>query len=188
MKVHTQEIFKRNFQFILFVIMSVLFVITTLVNIRTISKANHPLIIGIDQNGTRIVTEANDPIYKTEASAYIQKFLFHIYNFDSENFMKRMGLITTMMSDELWKKKRSEILELKNRVEKNEIKISGQILKITLDENGIYHASVLVSEKNRLNMQTHNVAAIIKLKQINRTQENPSGLEVDSYEESITRD
>lgn len=187
MKIHSREIFKRNTQFILFIAMATLFLVSVVVNLKTLTKANRPLIIGIDANGTRIVTDQADPIYKTEAISFIQKFLFNVYNFDSENFMKRIGITTTMMSEELWKTKRSEILDLKNKVERDGIQISGHIQKMTLDESGIYHGLILVKERSRMNEQEHRIEVSIKLKTVLRTQDNPYGLEVDSYEEASIR-
>lgn len=187
MKIHSREIFKRNSQFILFIATSVLCLISVGVNLRVLSKSSRPMIIGIDTNGTRIVTDQADPIYKTEAVAFIQKFLFNVYNFDSENFMKRIGLTTTMMSEDLWKSKRSEILDLKNKVERDSIRISGQVQKMTLDDSGVYHGLVFVKERSRMNEQDHLIGVSIKLKTVPRTQDNPYGLEVDSYEEAPIR-
>jgi len=183
-KIHSREILKRNSQFLMFIAISLLCVISIAANLRVISKQGTPLIIGIDNNGTRIVTEVSDPIYKTEAVAFIQKFLFSIYNFNSENFMKRIGLSTTLMSEELWQKKRSEILNLKSKVEKDEISITGLVQKLTIDENGVYHGLVLIKEKSRMNEADHQIAVSIKLNKVPRTLDNPYGLEVDSYEEA----
>lgn len=187
MKIHSREIFKRNTQFILFIATATLCLFSVVVNLRVLSKSSRPMIIGIDANGTRIVTDQADPIYKTEAVAFIQEFIFNVYNFDSENFMKRIGLTTTMMSEDLWKAKRSEILDLKNKVERDSIQISGQIQKITLDDAGIYHGLVLVKERSRMNEQDHRIEVSIKIKNVPRTQDNPYGLEVDSYEEAPIR-
>jgi hypothetical protein len=187
MKIHAQEILKRNTQFLLFIGMAIMCFISTMASIKAISKSNHPIIIGIDSNGTRIVSEANDPIFKTEATAFIQKFLFNVYNFDSENFIKRIGYATSIMSEDLWKRKQNEILDLKNKIERDSIAISGQIQKLTKDENGTYHALILVHEKSRLNEQDHQIEVSLNLKSTIRNQENPSGLEVDSYEETIIR-
>lgn len=188
MKIHSREIFKRNSQFILFIATAVLCLVSVVVNLRVLAKSSRSLIIGIDSNGTRIVTDQADPIYKTEAVAFIQKFLFNVYNFDPENFMKRLGLATTMMSDDLWKSKRSEILDLKNKVERDAIQITGQVQKITFDELGVYHGLVFVKERSRMNEQDHRIGVSIKLKVVPRTQDNPYGLEVDSYEEAPIRD
>lgn len=151
-------------------------------------KATRPIIIGIDSNGTRIVSEASDPIYKTEAIAFIQKFFFNAYNFDSNNFFKRLGFATTMMSEDLWKKKQSEVIDLKSRVERDNIVLSSEVLKLTKDEDNTYRGLVQIKEKTRLNEQDHKVVVSLKLKSVPRTVENPFGLEVDSYEESIVRD
>ncbi len=187
MKIHSHEIFKRNIQFIIFLLTASISIIAIVISLRIISRASKPMIIAIDNNGTRIVTESNDPIYKTEALSFLQKFLFNVYNFNAENFMKRIGLATSVMSEELWKKKRSEILDLKSKIERDEISIASQIMKITLDDAGIYHALISVKEKSRLNEQEHNVEVSIKLKPVERNRENSYGLEVDSYEETLAR-
>jgi len=186
-KIHKQEILKRNAQFLMFIGVTLLSVISVFANLKTISKQDNPLIIGIDTNGTRIVTETSDPIYKTEAVAFIQKFLFNVYNFNSENFMKRIGLSTSLMSEELWKKKRSEILDLKTKVERDEVVLVGQIQKMSLDESGIYHGLILVKERSRLNEVDHQIEVSLQLLKVPRTQDNPYGLEVDSYEETPIR-
>jgi len=188
MKIHAQEILKRNTQFLLFIATAVMCLISTIASLRAITKSTHPIIIGIDSNGTRVVTENNDPIFKTEATAFIQKFIFNVYNFNSQNFIKRLGYATSIMSEDLWKRKQSEIMDLKSKIERDAIAISGQIQKLTKDESGTYHALILVHEKSRLNEQDHKIEITLKLKAAPRTQENPSGLEVDSYEEAIIRD
>ena len=188
MKIHAQEIFKRNIQFILFIAMAVVCTLSSFLSLKALSHSSKPIIIGIDTNGTRVVSEASDPIYKTEAIAFIQKFFFNAYNFDSKNFFKRLGFATTMMSEDLWKKKESEIIELKSKVERDDIVLSGEVLKLTRDEDNTYRGLVRIKERNRLNEQEHKVVVSLKLRSVGRTTENPFGLEVDSYEESIVRD
>ena len=187
MKIHAHEIFKRNIQFLLFIFTTLVCLISTAFSIKAIQRSSSPIIIGIDLNGTRVVTESNDPIFKTEATAFIQKFLFHVYNFDSSNFMQRIGYATSIMSDDLWKRKQSEIMDLKSKVENDGISISAQIQKLTKDESGTYHAALLVHENSRMNEQVHTIEVKMKLNSVPRTQENPSGLEVDSYEETVIR-
>lgn len=187
MRFHAQEIFKRNIQFILFILVATLCLVSSAIGIKAIYGSKQPIIIAIDSNGSRIVTDLNDPIYKTEAIAFVQKFLFNVYNFDSANFIKRIGFATSLMSEELWKKKESEILDLKSKIERDNIAISGLVIKMSRDDEGTYHAIVKATERTRLNEQEHQIEVALKLKSVSRNQDNPSGLEVDSYEESIIR-
>lgn len=187
MKIHAEEVFKRHTQFILFIGIALLSITSIIINLKSVSSYKRPLIIAVDTNGARIVSQLTDPIYKTEALSFIQKFLFNVYNFNSQNFIKRIGFATSIMSEDLWKKKENEILDLKNKVERDQIEITSEIQKITLDENSTYHALISVYEKSRLNETNHLVKISLKLKQTTRSNENPSGLEVDSYEETIIR-
>ena len=187
MKIHAHEIFKRNIQFILFIAVTIFCLISSIIGIKALNGSKQPIIIAIDANGSRIVSDLSDPIYKTEATAFIQKFLFNVYNFDSNNFIKRIGFATSIMSEELWKKKEREILDLKSKIERDNIAISGQVMKLTRDDEGTYHALIMANEKSRLNEQEHRIEISLKLKSVIRSQNNPSGLEVDSYEESVVR-
>ena len=92
------------------------------------------------------------------------------------------------MSENLWESKRSSILDLKSKVERDEISISGKVEKITKDDRGIYHVLVRAEEKNRLNIQERKIQVTVGLKSIPRSLDNPWGMEVDSYEESLIRD
>lgn len=185
MKIHRNEIFKRNSQFILFIGTSLVSLISVAVNLSVLAKIKEPIIIGIDLNGTRVVTNQNDPIYKTEATAYIQKFIFNVYNFNSKNFHQRIGLATGLMSEELWLSKKNIILDLKDKVERDAIAVEGAVQKISQDVDGVYYVRVDVREASRLKVSDHKIDLKIKLKSVARDISNPYGLEVDLYEETI---
>lgn len=182
MKLHQKEIFKRNFQFILFITLSVFFALTMILNLRILIAERSPVLIAIDSNGARIVRENSDPIYKSEAIGFIQKFLFHTYNFNAENFMQRLGFATALMSDQLWKIKKQEILSLKEKIERDEITIDGKIEKLTKNDD-TYFALVSVKEKSRMSSKVHQIEIKLKLNAVSRSQDNPSGLEVAEYDE-----
>lgn len=187
MKIHCREILKRNIQFLLFLGLSLFCFVTCIVCLKVLVSTKKPTIIAIDLNGTRLVSSEADPIFKTEATAFIKKYLFNIYNFNSNNFMQRIGYATSLMSEDLWNKKRSEVLDLKAKVERDEISLSGEIQKLTLDESGQYHALIEVIEKSRLNEMKHLVGAVLSLKKVDRSGDSPYGLEVDLYEENIVK-
>lgn len=183
--IYSKEVFKRNIVVICSIITSIISISSVIIITAVVSKSNQPNIMAIDSNGTRLVSSASDPIYKTEALVFIQRFLFNTYNFNHENFIKRIGLITSMMSEELWLYKKQDILKLKSNVETNEIQLQGELLKITQDDSGNYHGLIEVTEKTRLHIKKHQIKTSLKLKSVPRSTNNPAGLEVDSYEESI---
>jgi hypothetical protein len=185
MKIHAQEMFKRHFQFITFILLALLNVITIIFVFTSMSDKRDLKIIAIDPNGTRLVTTQEDPIFKTEAIAFIQQFFFSAYNFNQENFFKRVGFITTLMTEELWKKKEQEILALKDKVSRDSIEVSSELQKLTRTEDGKFHGQIKLKEKSRLNVTEHLLQVTISLKAVPRTTQNPFGLEVESYEESL---
>ena len=41
------------------------------------------------------------------------------------------------MSEDLWKQKEKEIIDLKSKVERDQIELAGQVLKVTKDDAGV---------------------------------------------------
>lgn len=158
-----------------------------LFNLKAVVGTKTPLIFAIDGNGTRIVNDLADPIFKTEALAFIQTFIFNTYNFSPDSFLKRIGFVTTVMSDDLWNKKKQNILDLKDKIERDQIKVSGTLVKLTKDDEGVFHAFVSVTEQSRLATNSHNLEVSLKLRKTDRSAQNSYGLEVESYEETIVR-
>lgn len=183
MKIHYQEIFKRNVQFLIFIGMAIFCFISLVFSIKAISVSKRPLIIGIDSNGTRVVTDKNDPIYKSEAMTFLKMYLFNVYNFNASNFVQRVGAATSFMSDELWNKKGSEIISLQDKVNRDGIELKGEIQKMSSDGD-FYYALVEVKEKSRVQEREYKIKVKVGIKSSSRSFNSPTGLEVDIYEET----
>ena len=184
MHIHKLEIMKRNITFLCFLGMTFMFLITIAIFIKSITRSHTPTLIAIDSNGTRIISDEMDPIFKTEAMSLIRKFTFNLYNFDSTTFMQRVGLTTSLMSDELWKNKRSEIMNLKDKIEKNEISVSGELQKLNKVDPNHYLAILEINETSRMNSRIHKIQVAITIQAVARNEENPWGLEVTEYVET----
>lgn len=184
MHIHRLEILKRNVTFLCFIGMAFMFLITMAIQVKSASRKEVPTLIAIDSNGTRIISDEIDPIFKTEAISFIRKFTFNLYNFNSTTFMQRVGLTTTFMSDELWKNKKSEIMNLKDKIERNEISVNGDLQKLNRTDSNNYSAIVEVTENSRLNSRVHKIQVAIKLQSVPRSENNPYGLEVQEYVET----
>lgn len=183
MKILNQVYFQRNFQFVMFLGLAVLFLLLGFLNLKVILSNKKPTLIAIDENSTRIISDMNDPIYKTESLAFIKRFLTLTYNFDQKSFLKQFGGATGMMSEHLWNEKKEEILSLKSKIERDEISLKSEIEKITISENS-YFALIRVMETSRLKTKEHEIAVRLELKRSERSESNPWGLEVKQYEES----
>ncbi len=187
MNIHYFENLKRNLQFVIFIALSIMFLLSVGLHIKTLSHEKNITLIAIDSNGTRIVSDQYDPIYKTEATVFIKKFISNLYNFNPENFMQRVGLTTSLMSESLWKEKKSQIMDLKTKVERDEISLSSEILKLTKDSDGSYYALVSLTEKTRMHSRNHQIEIKLTLSPIERSEANPQGLEVSTYVETAIR-
>lgn len=188
MSFYQSEMLKRNIQLALFIGLSILFFVTSIFNIKAIATAKTPVLIAIDANGTRVIAKNEDPIFTTEAVGFITKFITSLNNFGPNDFMSKVGFATGMMSEELWKSKKASIIDLRSRVEKDEITVESELLKLTKDDKGQYFGLIRLKEKSRLNISEKTIKVEITLKTKPRTPEAPAGLEIDKYEETLVHD
>ena len=73
------------------------------------TKEEKVTLIAIDQNGARIVTTNEDPIYKTETVEFFKFFIGNLYTFDSVSFFRRAGKASEYFSDQFWEKEKSKL-------------------------------------------------------------------------------
>lgn len=157
--------------------------------IYAFSKKSETLIIAIDQNGTRIVTEKDDPIYKVEVMNFIRTFVSLSYNWDQETFTENAGKYSELMSLDLWNQKKSEILRVADELKKEPMQASTMITKITKDKNkdgdDIYKVYTTQTVSRRARTATLKYLFTIQVaKTAKRTKENAYGYEVTSIEET----
>jgi len=136
------------------------------------------LLVGIDTNGTRLITSPQDPLFKTEVTNFLVNFISNLYNFNSKNFKDKVGQATALMSESLWANEREKLLSLMSRVEKENISISGEILKIVKNETGAYIIDLNVKEESKLKVKKSKIQLKINVAQTARTKQNPWGMEV----------
>lgn len=184
MRAYLNENLKKSWMLYLLMLSVSLSFVSLGINMKSILQSKKPILIAIDLNGTRIVQEQTDPIFNTEAVNFISIFISHLYNFDSGTFVKQIGYATNLMSEDLWKAKKSEIMELRAKVDSNEIVLRSEIRKITKNESGEYFVLITTTEKSRISTQSNEVTVKISLQSTARSSDNPYGLEIRGYSEN----
>lgn len=152
---------------------------------RALRIAQNPILIAIDGNGTRVVTNTEDPIFDTEVVQFAKLFVNKLYNFTPKSFEENVGYASTFFSVELWKDEESKVLDLMKNVEKEQITMSSSISKIIKNAPLIFTIELGTKEITRLNTQDKNVSLKLYLERVARTKTNPYGIEVIRYEENI---
>lgn len=156
--------------------------------IYAFSKKSETLIIGIDQNGTRIVTEQEDPIFKTEAINFIRTFVSLSYNFDQETFADNAAKYSDLLSLKLWNEKKSDILRAAEEIKKEPLQFSTIITKIAKDKdkdsNEYYKVYTEQTITRRAKVDKLKYLVTLQIEKVEkRTKDNPYGFEVTFLEE-----
>jgi hypothetical protein len=151
--------------------------------ILALRAKNETTLIGIDKNGTRIITQAEDPLFKTEVVNFIRRFVSLLYNFDSTTFVDNVGSASDLMALPLWTQQKGKIVTLGETVKKESITHAAVVQKITM-KDGKYQVLIETNEMVRMKNAKRLLKLEITLAQVERTARNPWGMEVSKLEES----
>ena len=138
------------------------------------------ILIGKTENSYQlIVDEEMSPI---ETGNFIRHFLALTLNFNDESYRRHISLAGDLMTEELWKKKKAEFIQMAGFIKKNKVTQSVEVLKIQKAKKGFYEVKVrnylfkngILTEKDKL--------ILLSLVDNERSFENPWRLSVSSVE------
>lgn len=170
------------------ILISVLIFSLIITTIYAFSKKSEMLIIGIDQNGTRIVTHEDDPIFKTEVVNFIRAFVSLSYNFDQETFTENAGKYSELLSLELWNQKKSDVIRAAEEIKKEPVQLSTIITKVAKDKDkegrDLYKVYTEQTLTRRAKSEKIKYLLTVQITKVSkRTKDNPYGYEVTQLEE-----
>lgn len=141
------------------------------------------ILIGIDQNGTRIIGDEGDSLLKSEVSDFIRNFISLYYTYENATYIDQVGKATGFMTQELWKSMEPQIRDVESKIKDNPIQSFSTLVRVFKKDDGSYRAPVFVTVTNRMAKVTRNIEVHFKIKKVPRSEENKWGMEVDSLEE-----
>ena len=132
-----------------------------------------------DESYQLITDEEKAPL---ETGNFIRHFLALTLNFNDESYKKHISLAGDLMTEDLWKKKKSEFIQMAGFIKKNKVTQSAEILKIQKAKSNLYEIEVrsylfkngILTEKDKL--------ILLSLTQNQRSYENPWGHSVANVE------
>lgn len=178
-------VLKRNITLILTALSLILCATAVALMNKALNIAQNPILIAIDTNGTRVVTQIEDPIFDTEVVQFAKLFVNKLYNFTPKTFEENVGYASTFFSVELWKDEEAKVLELMKNVSKEQISMSSSINKIVKNAPLVFSVELATKEITRLNTLDKNISLKLYLARVSRSKTNPYGIEVIRYEENI---
>lgn len=151
--------------------------------IYAVSKESKTLLIGIDENGTRIIENKEDPLFKTEVVAFIRHFTLLLYNFDSQTYIENVGSASDLMGADLWKELEASLKTKRDVVNERQISHSGVVEQIIKLDESSYEVVLRGFEQRQLKRVERLLKLQVSLNRIHRTNINPWGIEVESLKE-----
>lgn len=155
-----------------------LFLWGLLASIFALKNNSKIIIIGIDENGSRIISESNDRILQNELKNFLQSFIRTYYSYDEKSFSTQMEIASNLMSLELWESSKPKLLELKEKLQKNPLGQIPEIESIDLIDQGKVEAVLIISIKAKLSEQKVKLKVRIGFIKSPRTETNPWGYEI----------
>lgn len=128
--------------------------------IRTDSK---PLLVGISDSGTYLITDANDRLLKKEKQNFILEFIGLAYNYNSKNYSERVSKSGDYISERLWVEKSEEYKKIEEGLKNRDITQSISISEIRQVSEWDYQADTVISIRESLNVTKVTLLLTIKL-------------------------
>jgi hypothetical protein len=143
------------------------------------------VLIGIDQYGTRVIAQEDDRLLLLERGNFVKRFLSLAYTYNSTDFEDKITAASDMMSEDLWKERRSDFLRLKERLSKDELLQRAKVLEIREIDKESFEADLELTTSSGMKKASTKLRIEIRLKKVRRTTPNPYPFEVQSYVETI---
>jgi hypothetical protein len=142
------------------------------------------VLIGIDQYGTRVITNEDDRLLKSERENFIKKYIAYSFSYSSADFDQRTSAAGDMMTAELWERKKFDLGKISENLKANELTQVTRIQEMRELGDNQYEADLEIKVKNKLQEGTAKIRVELKLQKAPRTNEKPYQYEVSSHVEN----
>jgi hypothetical protein len=130
------------------------------------------LLVGIDDSGTRLITNQSDRLLKSELKSFLMNFFDLYYSYDEKTFLTQVGKATDLFSQDLWNQEKSKLYELNTKLQKVPLTQSFKVESIDRLEDGKIEAILLIGVKTRLAEQHVRLKVNLTYKPTERTETN----------------
>lgn len=150
-------------------------ILTTIYILRT---ENKPIVIAVQDGGTRLVTDSFDRVLQSEIRNFVTEFIHSYYSYNEETFSEQVGRASDLLSQSLWEQQKSKLFEIKQNLVKNPLSQKVEITNLELRENNAIEAGLTITVTSRLSEQKYKIKSKIQISKIPRSEANPWGYEI----------
>ncbi len=99
-------------------LVTVLFLWSFTATYISLTEKEKIILIGMDEAGTRLITESSDRLLKSELKNFLTNFFGLYYSYDEKTYQEKMGEATDLMTDQLWDLNKEKLFEIHKKLEK----------------------------------------------------------------------
>lgn len=136
------------------------------------------ILIGIDNDGSRLITETNDRILQNELKNFIKYFVERYYIYDEKTYSDQMSLASDLMSPDLWEMQKPKLLEIKEKILKIPLVQLAEIENLDKVDTDKIEGILNLIIKSKLSEHKVRLKITLKISKSIRTEQNPWGFEI----------
>jgi hypothetical protein len=136
------------------------------------------VLIGMDDTGTRVITQANDPLIAQERVRFIREFLRLYYRYDGAEYATVISQAGALMSDPLWHEKEPEYQRMIKKFEVTPISQDAELLDLREVSDHDFEADLKITVRSRLEQKSSKYRVTLQIAPRKRNVENPYPFEV----------
>ena len=134
---------------------------------------NRSQVVLIGKTGDSYHLIVEEEITPLETGNFIRHFTALTLNFNEESYKRHISLAGDLMTEELWKKKKSEFIELFGFIKKNKVTQSAEVLKIEKVKSNSYEVKIRNYLFKNGNLTEKDKVILLTLTENERSFENP---------------
>jgi hypothetical protein len=147
-------------------------------SLYSFSKKDQLILIALDENGTHLITKADDRLLQLELKNFIQNFISTFYDYDEKSFSEKMNKATDLMSEPLWLSQKENIQKIQKNLQENPLSQTPEIESLDLIGDSKIEALVGLKVTSRLREEKVFLKVTLEFKKHERSLQNPWGYEV----------
>lgn len=151
----------------------------------SLKSAPKTLVIGIDEAGSRLITESSDRLLQVELKQFFKYFLDQYYTYNQDTFQERVGLATELMSAELWDREKVKLLEIQEKLSKNPLIQFSELESLDLVDQNKVEAILKIKIKSRMSEQVLKLRISLNFRKHIRSEKNPWNFEITELSDAV---
>jgi hypothetical protein len=141
----------------------------------------NPAVIRVNSDGT-----IDQKLTSFERVTFLKQFVQQLLSYQSNSFWQSQMSLTNFMDAELKESRKSEIIRAYDKLSKKKMEQKVDVLKISESKDGTYVTTAKISLREKNGYETLRSKIRLKLRNVERSVENPLGLLVTDMNISMT--